>query len=72
MTNVNGGVKKNIVGANSSKVNKKRSICVNPDSPSNCDFYVHVPGNKGGWDFIVDFWTYDDFECKSFKEKNGN
>ncbi len=65
---------KHLVGANFSPNNKKRALCEDPDSDSNYKFYVHqsrVKGSfpKGGWDYIVDFWTYEDFSCKNFKLK---
>lgn len=64
---------RHLVGANGSKVNKKRAICDDPDQPSFYEFYVHGEDKKG-WDTTVDFWTYEDFSCVSFKkkgEKNG-
>lgn len=57
-----------LVGENNTKANKQRALCDNPDSPGCYEFYVRNMG-KDGWKMIVDFWTYEDFGCKYFKEK---
>jgi hypothetical protein len=47
--------------------NKLRAICVDPNQPSSYEFQVHQ--KKDGWNYVINFWTYEDFGCINFKEK---